>query len=356
MYRSTLVTLLSPLLTQLVDASLYGESYLNHTCELKTPHWSCSALAHPNVTDSCCTETYGGLVLSTQFWDTYTGYESSGQLLPKDSWTLHGLWPDYCNGSYTQYCDLNRQFDPSPSPNTTTGTSSGTPVPPYKGPPITKYIEEAGKYDLLAYMNKYWINQGAPNWYLWAHEFSKHATCFSTFDTPCFGSSSPNSTSPTSLSTLLTFLPTALSYYLSLPTHTFLATHSIHPSNTSTYTLSSLQHALTTEFGALPYIGCSGPRYNNTAAGKAANSTDTGYTVVSEVWYYYYVLGRVQDAATGGITGFGRKKPVGADVNGGSVSSCAKAEGALRYLERSVGSVRAEKGKGGYGLQESLKF
>ncbi|PQE22843.1 Ribonuclease T2 family protein [Rutstroemia sp. NJR-2017a BBW] len=322
MYRSTLVTLLSPLLTQLVDASLYGESYLNHTCELKTPHWSCSALAHPNVTDSCCTETYGGLVLSTQFWDTYTG----------------------------------RQFDPSPSPNTTTGTSSGTPVPPYKGPPITKYIEEAGKYDLLAYMNKYWINQGAPNWYLWAHEFSKHATCFSTFDTPCFGSSSPNSTSPTSLSTLLTFLPTALSYYLSLPTHSFLATHSIHPSNTSTYTLSSLQHALTTEFGALPYIGCSGPRYNTTPAGKAVNSTDTGYTVVSEVWYYYYVLGRVQDAATGGITGYGRKKPVGADVNGGSVSSCAKAEGALRYLERSVGSVRAEKGKGGYGLQESLKL
>jgi hypothetical protein len=49
-------------------------------------------------------------VLSTQFWDTYTGYESSGQLLPKDSWTLHGLWPDYCNGSYTQYCDLKWVF------------------------------------------------------------------------------------------------------------------------------------------------------------------------------------------------------------------------------------------------------
>jgi ribonuclease T2 len=126
------------------------------------------------MTDSCCTETYGGLVLATQFWSTYTGLESAGQVLPKDSWTLHGLWPDYCNGSYTQYCDLrytfhcivhlvkkglmandSRQYDPVPSPNTTTGTPSGQPVPAYKGPSIDTLIEPFGRYDLLAYMNKY---------------------------------------------------------------------------------------------------------------------------------------------------------------------------------------------------------
>ncbi|KAM3084237.1 hypothetical protein ACMFMF_001594 [Clarireedia jacksonii] len=205
---------------------------------------------------------------------------------------------------------------------------------------------------------RYWINQGAPNWHLWAHEFSKHATCFSTFDTPCFSSPSSSSLSPSSISynstspsptaltTLLTFLPTALSYYLSLPTHTFLSKHSIRPSNHTTYTLSRIQSALTSEFGALPYIGCGGPRYMDTVEGKARNSTDTGKTELNEVWYYYYVLGRVQDAAAfgGGVDGWGRKKPVGADVNGGSVSSCAKTEGAVRYLERSVGSVREEKG------------
>jgi hypothetical protein len=78
----------------------------SHSCSLETPNLSCSAMAHPNVTDSCCTETFGGLVLSTQFWNTYTGFESQGQVLPKNTWTLHGLWPDFCNGSYTQYCDL----------------------------------------------------------------------------------------------------------------------------------------------------------------------------------------------------------------------------------------------------------
>jgi ribonuclease T2 len=121
----------------------------------ETPYLSCSAQAYPNVTDSCCTETFGGLVLSTQFWDTYTGLEFAGQVLPLNTWTLHGLWPDFCNGSYTQYCDLNRQYDPIPSPNTTTGTKDGTPVPPYKGPSISTFLEPFGKLDLLAYMNKY---------------------------------------------------------------------------------------------------------------------------------------------------------------------------------------------------------
>lgn len=108
-------------------ASLYGESNLNHTCqisELPQPPacgvsplintandnaiLSCSAGANASLTDSCCAETFGGLLLSTQYWDTYTGLEAQGQLLPQDTWTLHGLWPDFCNGSYTQYCQLDR--------------------------------------------------------------------------------------------------------------------------------------------------------------------------------------------------------------------------------------------------------
>ncbi|ATZ49181.1 hypothetical protein BCIN_04g03620 [Botrytis cinerea B05.10] len=331
---------LAPLLFpfQGVQASLYGESSLNHTCELKTPYLSCSKNASPDLTDSCCTETFGGLILSTQFWDTYTGYESEGQLLPKNSWTLHGLWPDFCNGSYTQYCDLSRQYDPAPSPNTTTGTASGTPVPPYTGKPISEIIKSYGKYDLLAYMNNYWIAQNQPNWYLWGHEFSKHATCFSTFDTPCYG---PTYNS-TPFSDLISFYTTALSYFSTLPTFDFLSKHHIVPSNTTTYTLSSLQSALKKESGAVPYIGCSGPRYNATEQGKG--SLDNGYTVFSEVWYYFHVLGRVQD---------GKKAPVGADINGGSISSCATTKGALKYYERSAGSVR--KGSGAYELESVLE-
>jgi ribonuclease T2 len=68
---------------------------------------------------------------------------------------------------------LNRQYDPVPSPNTTNGLPNGTVVPPYKGAGIGTFLAPFGKYDLLAYMNKYWISQTGPNQDFWGHEFSK---------------------------------------------------------------------------------------------------------------------------------------------------------------------------------------
>jgi ribonuclease T2 len=134
---------------------------------------SCSKDAVPDKVDSCCSETFGGLVLSTQFWSTYTGLEDQGQLLPEDSWTLHGLWPDFCNGSYTQYCDLDRQYDPAPSPtiaangkslftvylqlsvlsSLTRSVSTGSVITPWTGPPVNTFIESFGRYDLLEWMD-----------------------------------------------------------------------------------------------------------------------------------------------------------------------------------------------------------
>ena len=178
-------------------SSLYNESNLNHTCVLSTscllrisfpalifrasksanPLLSCSAGAVPGKVDTCCVETFGGLLLSTQYWDTYTGLEAQGQKLPADTWTVHGLWPDFCNGSFTQYCDLSRQLDPAPSPNTTNGlpngrskssvtqlrfstlkARAGTVVRPYTGPNIGTFLEPFGLYDLLAFMNKFAVN------------------------------------------------------------------------------------------------------------------------------------------------------------------------------------------------------
>ena len=253
---------------------------------------SCSAEANHLTVDSCCVETFGGLVLATQFWDTYTGLESQGQLLPENTWGLHGLWPDFCNTSYTQYCDIrypflfpsfsradlpcSRQFDPNPSPSTTTGPNGTlTPVPKYTGPGVDTFLEAFGKYDLLAWMNTYWINQGAPNVNFWAHEFSKHGTCYSTFDTPCYGPQYKEHED------VVDFFETAVEFYLGLPTWTWLEQAGITPSNTSTYTLSAVQGALEAKFGAVPYIGCTGPRYNGTTTG---NATDKGYTYIDEVW------------------------------------------------------------------------
>lgn len=53
--------------------------------------------------DPCCTES-AGLLLLTQLYNWNPG------LGPSDSWTLHGLWPNFCNGSYPASCDTSREY------------------------------------------------------------------------------------------------------------------------------------------------------------------------------------------------------------------------------------------------------
>lgn len=130
-------------------------------------------------------------------------------------------------------------------------------------------------------MNKYWVNQGASNDEFWAHEFSKHATCYSTFDVPCYGPEYVEHEE------VMEFFETAIMYYLRVPTYKWLEEAGIVPSNVTGVSLGDVQGALAKAYGATPYIGCSGPRYNTTEAGQGSN--DGGRTVISEVWYYSHV-------------------------------------------------------------------
>ncbi|EME43417.1 hypothetical protein DOTSEDRAFT_153940 [Dothistroma septosporum NZE10] len=310
------ITIATATFAATASAALYpGLSTQNHTCAIQPAYRSCSPNASPSLVDTCCVETYGGLLLATQFWDTW-----ADKPIPANTWTLHGLWPDFCNGSYTQYCDLNRQYDPYPSPNTTNGLPNGTVVPPYKGPNIGTFLEPFGKYDLLAWMNNYWIAQTGPNYDFWGHEFSKHATCYSTFDVPCYGPEYIQHED------VVDFFETAISYYLKFPTYQWLSKHGILPSNSTGYSKRAIVDALTQESGAVPYLGCSGPRYNDTAAGKAANTTDTGRTEVSEVWYFMHAYGRPQNGHT-------------VPVDSTTISPCTNATNAVRYYQTTPQNV-----------------
>lgn len=166
-------------------------------------------------------------------------------------------------------------------------------------------------------MEDYWVARGQPNWYLWAHEFSKHATCFSTFDLPCYGPKYQKDYD------LIQFFETTIMYFLRLPTYDWLAAKDIVPSNSTSYTLSYIEGALSSEYGPTPYVGCAGTPYNETSAGKG--SSDDGGTELSEVWYYFHSFGRPQN---------GNWSPT---EQAGS-SSCAKASGAVHYYERTPGS------------------
>ncbi|KAH7930383.1 ribonuclease T2 [Leucogyrophana mollusca] len=244
------------------------------------------------LTNSCCNVVKGGLVLQTQFWDTYTGLEDEGQLLPKGSWGIHGLWPDNCDGSYDQYCDLSRQYDRDPP----------SPIPPYTGPSVRTFIEAFERWDLLEYMDTFWINQGAPNADFWGHEFSKHATCTSTFDVACYEPGYKEHQD------VVNFYETVTKVFQMYPTYNMLAAAGILPSNTTTYTLAQITNALYSQTGAVPYLGCSG-----------------NGTVLDEVWYFHHVLGTEQ---------YGHFKT----LNSTTASSCSAT--GVWYYERTPTSER----------------
>lgn len=130
------------------------------------------------------------------------------------------------------------------------------------------------------------------------------------------------------LDDLWDFFETTIAYYKKLPSFKWLADAGIHPSNTTSYSLSDIQSALSDRFGELPFVGCSGPKYNETEAGKG--SLDAGATVLSELWYYHHVNGRPQDV-----------DPVPVPVSDSFRTTCAKADGAVWYYERSKGSERS---------------
>lgn len=112
-----------------------GTLALSSGCGTSGPT-SCSSSAQSSLVTftedgknaTCCTEQEG-LLLQTQFWDynPATG--------PDDSWTIHGLWPDKCNGGYDENCDPSRAYTD-----------------------IGSLLQDAGATKTYDYMKKYWKN------------------------------------------------------------------------------------------------------------------------------------------------------------------------------------------------------
>ncbi|OJD27855.1 ribonuclease T2 [Blastomyces percursus] len=95
-----------PTLRSPAIALLFSPSSSCRTCWQLRPHvLAISELScHGSSQRICCFNSPGGLPLLTQFWDTDPVTRSA------DSWTIHGLWPDNCDGSYEQDCDKSREY------------------------------------------------------------------------------------------------------------------------------------------------------------------------------------------------------------------------------------------------------
>ncbi len=193
--------------------------------------------------DSCCVETPGGVLLQTQFWD----YDPATG--PKNEWTIHGLWPDNCDGTYGQYCDDSMNVDS-----------------------VRAVLEQFGETELLDYMNTNWKDYQGQDDSLWTHEYNKHATCMSTIKPNCFNQETyqPNEN-------MVEFFKQVVSMYKALPSYQWLSEAGINPSNDVTYAKSDISAALNSQFGAEVYFGCD----KNGA--------------LDEIWYYYHLQGHVID-------------------------------------------------------------
>jgi len=71
---------------------------------------------------------------------------------PKLDFTIHGLWPEYPNNTYPEYCNKSAQFNLS-------------------------QIEY-----LIPILNIEWPSSDGPNQDFWKHEYLKHATCYPGVD------------------------------------------------------------------------------------------------------------------------------------------------------------------------------
>ncbi|KAH7312970.1 ribonuclease-like protein T2 [Rhexocercosporidium sp. MPI-PUGE-AT-0058] len=165
------------------------------------------------VEDLCCFNAPGGQLLLTQFWDTAP---STG---PNNSWTLHGLWPDKCDGTYEANCDPSREYTN-----------------------ITAILNSYRKTDLLSYMNTFWKDYQGNDESFWEHEWGKHGTCISTLDTKCYSGHSGQEE-------VVDYFEVAVELFKGLDSFATLETAGIVPSTTTTYTLAQIQSALTTAHG-----------------------------------------------------------------------------------------------------------
>lgn len=181
-------------------------------------------------------------MLQTQFWDYYPPIGAN------DSFTLHGLWPDNCDGSYEQFCDS--------SLNINNGEIRRIVGETYKDP------------ELLEKMEKVWKNFNGDDEHLWVHEFNKHATCIRTLRPPCYGSSYRQDQN------VYDFFRISVELYEKYPTFKFLEENGIVPSLTETYTKDQIAQALSSNFhdhGV--YFKCN------------------RYSALQEIWYFHHLQG-----------------------------------------------------------------
>ncbi|ORX62232.1 RNase Sy [Hesseltinella vesiculosa] len=216
---SLLLASLAPLAMALPAGSLVARS-----CPANA--LSCSS----NAGDSCCSPTNGILILVQQWVPGYG---------PSDAFTMHGLWPDTCNGGQTGStgCDSTRSY-----------SNVGSIIQSYNS-------------TLYDNMNTYWPSDAGANTNFWTHEWDKHGTCVSTLAPKCYANYQQ-------YEDVNDYFSTALGLRAQYDLYNALSTAGITPGSSTD--IGTFSQALQTAFGVVPKVDCSSG-------------------TLSEVWLYFNV-------------------------------------------------------------------
>lgn len=243
-------------------AGLVAEQAINQ--QLCIPGVSCSLKSLPNL-DTCCINDPSGHFLSTQFWDNEPALGGS------KTWTVHGLWPDLCDGGFDMYCDSSRSL--SAEKITAILSNASTPA----------IMDNTGATHpgLLEFMMKHWLSLDSRNSNLWSHEWNKHGTCISTIEPKCYRKDRSAIVEDEQLDSrdVLDYFTHAALLYTTLPTYDFFERHGIVPSFEKTYDLEHLQRAIW-----------------DSPHGMDATVKCRNHNELSEIWYSFHARGSLRDA------------------------------------------------------------
>ncbi|KAJ6490790.1 RNase Gf29 [Mycena vitilis] len=275
----------------------FGETSLNERALMSGLASGCSSTGPvscgntSSVADLCCFESPGGLLMQTQFWDT------SPPTGPNDSWTIHGLWPDNCDTTFTENCDPSRAY---------TG--------------IADLLVAQGANATLSFMQAFWKDISGNDEKFWEHEWSTHGTCMSTLVPTCLPAGSPTGAEA------VAFFQTVTTLFQNLPTFTWLSNQGITPDPVATHTLADLTSAIHAESGFIPTFDCSGSNLNAVAyyfhlrgsiidgSFVQIDAPENGTCPLTGIRY------PVKANATTGIPGFPAKATIHASSAGGLLS------------------------------------
>lgn len=193
------------------------------------------------IDNSCCFESPGGVFLQTQFWNYYPPIGGN------ETFTLHGLWPDNCDGTFEQFCDDSLNIK--------------------RGDLHRILVEQFRDQELYDKVELYWKNFNGNDEYLWVHEWNKHATCVKTIRPQCYGVNGKENRN------VYDFFKTSVSLYEQLNTFDFLKGAGIVPSLDKTYSKEEVSAALEKAFGASVYFKCN------------------KYSALQEIWYFHHLRG-----------------------------------------------------------------